>query len=104
MKLTATSMSAPASGARTLEQVVAHPPLLAAVVAKQLRAGHEEDPPALQPLLGRRGAVGDGENAENLFAARIDVREPGVGGLLVVRSVPAPAPHQPQVLLEAERE
>src|SRR6476646_4002631 len=44
----------PGSGLHALEPVVRHQPLLAAVVAERLRAGHREHAPALEPQCGLR--------------------------------------------------
>src|SRR4051794_21736941 len=71
-----------------LEQVVAHPPLLATLVAEQLGTRHEEDSPARPPLVGVLRPVGLLEDRHDGIAPHVHVLEPRIAGALVVRAVP----------------
>src|SRR5665213_1449230 len=70
----------------TLDQVMADEPLLPAIESERFRACHEEDAPALQPLLGGGSAVGFGQHRHHAVAMCVDVRKPRIGGPLVAVS------------------
>jgi hypothetical protein len=81
---------------------VTHHPFLALPHTEELGAGHEEDSPALDPLLHRRFAVHRGEHRPGLVPPRIEQLEPRVGGFFVVATVPGPLLVHVQVALETQ--
>src|SRR5512147_1855255 len=92
------------SGLLPLEQVVAHPPLLATAPREELLAGHEEDAPPHPPAPLLPFAVGRPQDGVNGDALRVHALEPGAAGPCVVPARHGPALDEPQVALEVEEE
>src|SRR5690349_20319235 len=90
-----------AGSCAALEQIVAHPPPLAALIAEELGHRHEEEPPTRPPHFGV-GAVGSPEERKQHHAAPVHVGKPRFGGALVMGAVPAPLLEHTQVVLAAQ--
>ena len=79
-------------------------PLLTVAISPELRTGHEENSPALQPALGVLRPINISHYRQDMRAVSIKILQPGPGSFAVMQAIDMPVLIDRQVILKIKQE